>query len=69
MNMKTPPDIVLTLVGDDFDGYRVKAGSEHGAAFISAHLPNHTPETLIPAAEARQVADKAERCGLHVLIE
>lgn len=49
--MQLSPDITLTLVADDFNGYEITTHSALGASFISAHLPQRTE--MLSAAQAR----------------
>lgn len=64
--MRNPYDITLTLSGDDF---RVTAQSNLGGSFIAAHVPDYSADRIVPAEQARKIADKAEAQGLAVLID
>lgn len=67
--MKNSSDITLTLLGDDFDSYRVTAQTKAGESFVAAHLPRHTADSTLAAKDARSLTQKAERCSLAVCIE
>lgn len=67
--MKNASDITLTLIGDDFDGYRLTAQTQRGKEFIRVYVPGNTADSTLPAKEARSVTQNAERKGLAVRIE
>lgn len=60
-------DITLTHVAAD--GFRLTTQSELGASFVAAHLPDYSPDRVLPATEARALADKAQQKALAVRIE
>lgn len=68
--MKLDPDITLTLLTDDFDGYGIMTHSSLGASFIKAYLPTHdsAPSEAVTARQARLIAHQAEKKGLAVRV-
>lgn len=67
--MKNASDITLTLLGDDFDSYRLTAQTDRGREFIRVYVPGNTADSTLPAQEARSITQKAQRCSLAVRIE
>lgn len=65
--MKNSSDITLTLMGDDFDSYRVTAQTKAGESFVAAHRPGNTPD--MTSEEMRAMRDKGRKCGLAVLVQ
>jgi len=65
--VKNSSDITLTLMGDDFDSYRVTAQTKRGESFVAAHLPGNTPD--MTSEQMRAMRDRAHKCGLAVLVE
>lgn len=68
--MQTYSDITLTLLGDDFDAYRITVQTDLGASFVAAHLPDIdiTRQTLL-AAQVRPIQAKAKDCQIAVRVE
>lgn len=67
--MKNSSDITLTLMGDDFDAYRITTQTQRGESFVEVYLPGNTPDMTLLAEEVRAMTDKARKCGLAVHIE